>query len=95
MLFAGPRAANKRSRFWLLLVLAAIIAAAGVITDSEATVIGAMPFAPLRIPIMGTTVAVVRGDRLNLRRVLGLVVAEALATVSRSAGAWAWQSCTR
>ena len=37
----------KRSAFWALLVLAAIIAAAGVVGDSTATVIGAMIVTPL------------------------------------------------
>ena len=40
--FDGPDIGRKISRFWMLLVLAAIIASAGVIADSEATVIGAM-----------------------------------------------------
>jgi hypothetical protein len=32
--------AAKQSRFWLLLVLSSVIASAGVIADSTATVIG-------------------------------------------------------
>jgi uncharacterized membrane protein len=43
-------AAAKQSRFWLLLVLATVIATAGVIGDSTATVIGAMIVAPLARP---------------------------------------------
>ena len=48
-----PRS-EKLSRFWLLLPLAAVIASAGVVADSTATVIGAMIVAPLMTPILGT-----------------------------------------
>lgn len=82
VLFEGPAATRRESRFWLLLVLAAVIASAGVVADSEATVIGAMLVAPLRIPIMGTTVAIVLGDRTNLRWSLGLVLAGAATTIA-------------
>ncbi|WP_028647844.1 DUF389 domain-containing protein [Nocardiopsis sp. CNT312] len=43
----------KRSSFWTMLLLSSVIAAAGVITDATATVIGAMIIAPLSTPIMG------------------------------------------
>ncbi|HSO05294.1 MAG TPA: hypothetical protein VLQ92_12480, partial [Candidatus Limnocylindrales bacterium] len=39
---ASADSARKWSAFWVLLVLAAIIASAGVVADSTATVIGAM-----------------------------------------------------
>lgn len=81
VLFDGVDAGRKQSRFWLLLILAAVIAASGVIADSEATVIGAMIVAPLRVPILGTMLAIVLGDRINLQRSLGLMVGGALATV--------------
>jgi hypothetical protein len=48
---------SKLSRFWILLVLAAIIATAGVLANSTATVIGAMIVAPLGTPIMGVSLA--------------------------------------
>ena len=70
--FDGPEAGRKFSRFWVLLVLAAIIASAGVVADSTATVIGAMIVAPLMTPIQGTMLAVVIGDRANLARSIGL-----------------------
>jgi uncharacterized hydrophobic protein (TIGR00271 family) len=73
--FEGVDASQKLSRFWILLILAATIASAGVVADSTATVIGAMIVAPLMIPIQGTMLAVVIGDRPNLARSLGLVVA--------------------
>ncbi len=82
LLFSGPNAARKLSRFWVLLVLAAVIATAGVIGDSTATVIGAMIVAPLMTPILGTVLAVVLGDRANIVRSLALVVLGALAVVA-------------
>ena len=45
---------RKLSAFWVLLVLAAVIAGAGVVADSTATVIGPMIVAPLMTPILGT-----------------------------------------
>ncbi|MEU1722715.1 DUF389 domain-containing protein [Actinomadura sp. ATCC 39365] len=53
----------KRSAFWTMLALSAIIAAAGIHTDSTATVIGAMIIAPLGTPIMGIALAIVRRRR--------------------------------
>ena len=80
--FEGPDIRQRLSRFWILLVLAAIIASAGVVADSTATVIGAMIVAPLMIPIQGTMLAVVIGSRPNLLRCLGLVVAGAGAAIA-------------
>jgi uncharacterized hydrophobic protein (TIGR00271 family) len=82
--FEGPEMGRRLSRFWVLLVLAAVIAAAGVVGDSVATVIGAMIVAPLMVPILGTLVAVVLADRTNLLRCLGLVVAGAAAVLAIS-----------
>jgi uncharacterized hydrophobic protein (TIGR00271 family) len=65
----------KRSRFWVLLVLSALIASAGVVTDSTATVIGAMIIAPLATPIMGIALGAVLADRgmqWRTRRMLAL-----------------------
>lgn len=75
--FDGEDSGAKYSRFWLLLVLAAVIASAGVVADSTATVIGAMIVAPLMTPIQGTMLATVLGDRANLIRSLLLVLAGA------------------
>jgi uncharacterized hydrophobic protein (TIGR00271 family) len=55
-------ARSKRSAFWTMLVLSALIAAAGVLSDSTATVIGAMIIAPLSTPIMGVALGVVLRD---------------------------------
>jgi uncharacterized membrane protein len=49
-LFVGDVGA-KQSRFWLLLVFSTVVATAGVLGDSTATVIGAMIIAPLATPI--------------------------------------------
>jgi uncharacterized hydrophobic protein (TIGR00271 family) len=56
---------SKRSAYWTMLVLSACIACAGVITDSTATVIGAMIIAPLSTPIMGTALGLVKRERLG------------------------------
>jgi uncharacterized hydrophobic protein (TIGR00271 family) len=78
----GPDRTTKRSAFWVLLVLAAIIATAGVIADSTATVIGAMIVAPLMTPILGTALALVLGNRRQLLYCIGLVLAGALSVVA-------------
>jgi uncharacterized hydrophobic protein (TIGR00271 family) len=54
---------SKKSAFWTMLVLSAVIAGAGVLADSTATVIGAMIIAPLSTPIMGMALGVVTGHR--------------------------------
>ncbi|MFI9821132.1 TIGR00341 family protein [Streptomyces sp. NPDC052013] len=54
---------SKRSAFWTMLVLSSVIAAAGVLTDSTATVIGAMIIAPLSTPIMAIALGSVQRRR--------------------------------
>lgn len=66
-------------RFGVLLVLSVVIATGGVLTDSTATVIGAMIVAPLMTPIMATAVAVVIGDGSRILRSI-LTVAIGVAT---------------
>ncbi|WP_426573461.1 DUF389 domain-containing protein [Aquihabitans sp. McL0605] len=82
LFFEGDDVSRRLSRFWMLLVLAGVIASAGVVSNSTATVIGAMIVAPLMVPILGVVVAVVLGDRDNLLRCLGLVVLGAAAVVA-------------
>jgi uncharacterized hydrophobic protein (TIGR00271 family) len=82
LFFEGDDAARKLSRFWILLLLASAIAAAGVVGDSTATVIGAMIVAPLMTPIMGTVLAIVTADRGNLVRSVLLVAGGALAAIA-------------
>lgn len=80
--FEGPEIGQRLSRFWILIVLASVIAAAGVVADSAATVIGAMIVAPLMTPILGTMLSVLIADRTNLIRSLSLVVGGALAAIA-------------
>ena len=82
--FEGPERGRRLSRFWTLLLLAAVIASAGVVSNSTATVIGAMIVAPLMTPILGTVVAVVLADAPNLWRCALLVVAGAATVVALS-----------
>jgi uncharacterized hydrophobic protein (TIGR00271 family) len=70
----GVDAGAKQSRFWLLLVLSACIATAGVVSDSTATVIGAMIVAPLAVPIQGTAAAIAYGELRPLLRSAGIVI---------------------
>ncbi|MGW0666168.1 DUF389 domain-containing protein [Streptomyces sp. NPDC002746] len=70
------------TRFWGLLVLAAVIASAGVVGDSTATVIGAMIVAPLMTPILGCALALVLARRRQVTRCLLLVIGGALAVVA-------------
>lgn len=62
----GSDRSRKWSAFWVLLILSAIIATAGVVGDSTATVIGAMIVAPLMTPILGTALALVLADRRHV-----------------------------
>jgi uncharacterized hydrophobic protein (TIGR00271 family) len=82
LLFDGEERGRKLSGFWALLTLAAIIATAGIASDSTATVIGAMIVAPLMTPILGTVLSVVTADGRNLVRCLLLVVCGALAVIA-------------
>jgi uncharacterized hydrophobic protein (TIGR00271 family) len=82
LFFEGPERSRRLSRYGLLLPLSAVIASAGVVSDSTATVIGAMIVAPLMTPILGIVLAVVLGDRVNLRRCLLLLAAGAAAVVA-------------
>lgn len=65
----------KRSGFLIMLTLAGIIAIAGVLTDSTATVIGAMIIAPLGTPILAIALGIVTGHlSLVVRSVLWVLV---------------------
>lgn len=58
MFISGPQSARRLTNFFVLLLLAAVIATFGLISDSTASVIGAMIVAPLMGPIMATAAAV-------------------------------------
>lgn len=77
-----PITSRSSTRFWVLLVLASIIATAGVIADSTATVIGAMIVAPLMTPILGVAFSLVLADRPHLVRSLVHVLLGALVVVA-------------
>lgn len=62
LFFEGARKRPYLERFFTLLTLATVIATAGVLADSTATVIGAMIVAPLMIPIMATAAALIMGN---------------------------------
>jgi uncharacterized hydrophobic protein (TIGR00271 family) len=78
----GPVSGRMQSKFWTLLLLSAVIATAGVVADSTATVIGAMIVAPLMTPILGTALAVVLADRHHVLRSVSLVVGGALVVIA-------------
>jgi uncharacterized hydrophobic protein (TIGR00271 family) len=82
LLTYGAAQGAKQSAFWVLLALAAVIASAGIVADSTATVIGAMIVAPLMTPILGTAFALVLADRQRMWRSLGFVVLGALLVVA-------------
>lgn len=67
-------AAAKRSGFWVMLTLSGVIAVSGVVTDSTATVIGAMIIAPLSTPILGVGLGIVSGARATVVRSVAYVL---------------------
>ena len=77
--------ATKRWKFSVLLALASVIATAGVLTDSTATVIGAMIVAPLGVPIIGTALGIVIS---NLRRLAASAVTVVLGAAAVVAIGW-------
>lgn len=72
---ATGEAPAKRSAFWIMLTLSAVIAASGVAGDSTATVIGAMIVAPLSIPILGIGLGLSSGRGDLVARSLLIVLA--------------------
>jgi uncharacterized hydrophobic protein (TIGR00271 family) len=69
------------SGYGVLLILAALIASAGIVADSTATVIGAMIVAPLMRPILGIAAALVLVDRRMLTRSVMLVLGSVLLVI--------------
>jgi uncharacterized hydrophobic protein (TIGR00271 family) len=84
-LFSGDVGA-KQSRFWLLLVLSTVVATAGVLSDSTATVIGAMIIAPLATPIQGVAAAISAGEMRGLLQSLAMVLGASLVVIVLAAG---------
>ena len=76
----GSRSA-KITRFWVLLVLASVIAAGGVVGNSTPAVIGAMIMTPLATPLYGVALSAVLGSRRHLRDALLLLAAGVVVSV--------------
>jgi len=71
----GPQTARRLTNFFTLLLLATVIATYGVLSNSTATVIGAMIVAPLMGPMVATTSAVVMGSLPRALRAFALTIA--------------------
>ena len=80
----GPRTGRRLTNFYALLLFAVVIATYGVLSDSTATVIGAMIVAPLMGPIMATAAAVILGSWTRTWRSLALVAAGVVAVIAFS-----------
>ncbi len=65
----------RLKRFVMLILFASVIATGGLLSDSVASIIGAMIVAPLMTPIMGMVVAIVIGAPNRLLRSAIIVVA--------------------
>ena len=81
LFFEGDRQQRYLARFTVLLFLSTVIAAEGVISDSTATVIGAMIIAPLMTPIVAATAALMMGNGHRAWRSLLLVAAGVLGVI--------------
>jgi uncharacterized membrane protein len=77
---SGDRRA-KRSAFWTMLAVSAVIASAGVLSDSTATVIGAMIITPLSTPILGIGLGLAKREPSLTRRSFGYVVVGATVVI--------------
>jgi uncharacterized hydrophobic protein (TIGR00271 family) len=81
LFYEGDRRRPYLERFFVLLILATIIATAGIIGDSTATVIGAMIVAPLMTPIMATAAALIMGNMSRALNRLSLVLLGVLTVI--------------
>ena len=73
LFFEGENKNRQMQNFIVLLALATVIATYGVVTDSTASVIGAMIIAPLMTPIMAAAAAVTMGSTIRFGHALRLV----------------------
>jgi uncharacterized hydrophobic protein (TIGR00271 family) len=78
--FFGAERRERQIRFAVLIVLATMIAAFGLLADSVAVVIGAMLVAPLMTPILGVAVSIVLTEPRRL-------IDSSLTVVAGAAGA--------
>ena len=74
LFFEQPQLRARLIRFVMLIFFASVIATGGLLSDSVASVIGAMIVAPLMTPIMGMVVALVIGSRDRFVRSAILVI---------------------
>ena len=73
---------SKRTGFLIMLTLSGLIAIAGVLADSTATVIGAMIIAPLGTPILGIGLGIVTGHlSLVLRSIMWVLIGVVIVVV--------------
>jgi hypothetical protein len=95
LFFDGQQSRRKLTKFWTLLPLAAVIATAGITSNSTATVIGAMIVAPLMTPILGTAFVLFMAVPLGVSGVQlyrqTMVVAEATPIAQHWAQQQRWQ----
>jgi uncharacterized hydrophobic protein (TIGR00271 family) len=75
LFFTGGSRSARLTRFSVLLVLASVIAAGGVVSDSTPAIIGAMIMTPLATPLYGVALAGVTGSRRDLWHSLALLAA--------------------
>lgn len=82
-LFVGTASRGAMlTRFWTLLLLASIAAAAGVVDDATPLIIGAMIVSPLSTPVYGIALGTVVGSRRDLRDALLLLAAGIAASIA-------------
>jgi uncharacterized hydrophobic protein (TIGR00271 family) len=81
LFFEGEKRSEKLTDFTVLLFLSTIISTYGVITDSTATVIGAMIIAPLMTPIMATAAAVTMGYPARMINALSVAILSVAAVI--------------
>ena len=81
LFFEGEKRNRQIMNFIVLLSLATVIATYGVVTDSTASVIGAMIIAPLMTPIMAVAAAVILGSTIRVRNALRLVISGILGVI--------------
>lgn len=79
VLYEGADRRHRFFRFLMLMGFASAIASLGVVADSTAVVIGAMLVAPLLIPLMGMSLALVSGWAIELRNA-GMVAGAGVVT---------------
>jgi uncharacterized hydrophobic protein (TIGR00271 family) len=81
MFFEHDRRLPYLVRFSVLIILSAVIAAFGLLSNSAAVVIGAMLVAPLMTPILATAAALVGGQARRLGESVAILLGGTLAAI--------------